>query len=154
MLSKPRPFTSTFFNWKELMTSIIQGLAITAGSLLIYQYGVYNGLSESMVRTMVFCVLISGNITLTLVNRSFYYSIFTTLRYNNKLVPFIIFVTITISGMLIYLKPLADFFQFKPMHVTLLLLSTGTGFASVIWFEAVKWRKRDLSESFKDQQFR
>jgi len=148
MLQKPRPLTSTFFNWKELMTSVIQGLAITGGTLLIYQYGIRQGLPESLVRTMVFCVLISGNITLTLVNRSFYYSIFTTLRYNNKLVPFIIFVTITISGMLIYLKPLADFFQFKPMHVTLLLLSTGTGFASVIWFEAVKWRTRKFNIKF------
>ncbi len=145
MLQKPRPLTSTFFNWKELTTSVIQGLAITAGTLLIYQYGTSQDLPEPLVRTMVFCVLISANITLTLINRSFYYSVFTTLRYNNKLVPLIITITIIISGMLVYLKPLAEFFQFKPMHVTHLLLSTGAGFASVIWFEVVKWRKRRFS---------
>jgi Ca2+-transporting ATPase len=148
MLQKPRPLTSTFFNWKELMTSIIQGLAITAGALLIYQYAASQGLPEPLVRTMVFCVLISANITLTLINRSFYYSVFTTLRYNNKLVPLIITITIIISGMLIYLKPLAEFFQFKPMRVTQLLLSTGAGFASVIWFELVKWRKRTFNGKF------
>src|SRR4029078_9725706 len=37
MLKMPRPFTTTFFKLKELMTSIIQGLAITAGTLIIYQ---------------------------------------------------------------------------------------------------------------------
>jgi Ca2+-transporting ATPase len=41
MLQKPRPFTTTFFNWNELVTSIIQGLMITAGVLLVYQYAVY-----------------------------------------------------------------------------------------------------------------
>ena len=78
MIKKPRPFTSTFFNWKELTTSIIQGLMITAGALLIYQYSVRQGFSESTTRTMVFTVLIAANILLTLVNRSFYYSIITT----------------------------------------------------------------------------
>ncbi|MFT7606934.1 MAG: Ca2+-transporting ATPase, partial [Saprospiraceae bacterium] len=43
MIQKPRPVSSTFFNWKELTTSIIQGLMITAGVLIIYQYAVMAG---------------------------------------------------------------------------------------------------------------
>ena len=34
MLQKPKALTTTFFNWKELSISIIQGLVITAGTLL------------------------------------------------------------------------------------------------------------------------
>ncbi|MCE9538897.1 MAG: HAD-IC family P-type ATPase [Bacteroidetes bacterium] len=65
MFQKPRPFTTTFFNWKELTTSIIQGIAITAGTLFAYQYSVYQGFDEAHTRTIVFTVLITANIFLT-----------------------------------------------------------------------------------------
>ncbi len=143
MLQKPRPFTNTFFNGKELTTSILQGLAITVGSLLVYQWGVSEQLPEASIRTMVFLVLIAANIVLTLVNRSFYYSIFTTLGYKNNLVMIIIGITIAICGLLIYVKPLAGFFQFEAVSIQLLLISMVTGLLSVIWFELVKWIKRN-----------
>ncbi len=106
MVQKPRPMTTTFFNWKELSTSIIQGLMITAGTLTIYQYAVHQGFSESLTRSMVFTAIISSNIFLTLVNRSFYYSIFTTLKYKNNLVLLIIGITIAITGSLLYIRPI------------------------------------------------
>ncbi|MBC7866473.1 MAG: HAD-IC family P-type ATPase, partial [Gloeobacteraceae cyanobacterium ES-bin-316] len=43
MQQKPRPFSTTFFNLKELATSILQGLIITAGTLTCYQYAVQQG---------------------------------------------------------------------------------------------------------------
>ena len=142
MQQKPRPFTNTFFNWKELSTSIVQGLLISAGTLLIYQYAVQHSFNEAITRTMVFTVLISANIFLTLVNRSFFYSFFTTLKYKNNLVLLIISITIAITIVLIYIKPLALFFKFEYLSFVQLLLSVATGFLSVIWYEAVKWKKR------------
>jgi Ca2+-transporting ATPase len=142
MLQKPRPFSTTFFNWKELTTSIIQGLVITAGTLITYQYAINKGFSEQLTRTMVFTCLIAANILLTLVNRSFYYSIFTTLKYKNNLVLLIIGLTILILGLLLYVKPLSAFFGFKPLSLMLLTISVSIGFLSVIWYEAIKWKKR------------
>ena len=147
MVQKPRPFTSTFFNWKELNTSIIQGLMITAGTLTIYQYAVHQGFNESLTRTMVFTAIISSNIFLTLINRSFYYSIFTTLKYRNNLVLLIISITIGITGSLLYIRPLSKFFLFEPPDLIQLSISAGVGFLSVIWYELVKWRKRIHSGS-------
>ncbi len=144
MLQKPRPFTSNFFNWKELTTSIIQGLFITAGTLGIYQYAVSQGLNETITRTMVFAVLISANIFLTLINRSFYYSVLTTLKYKNNLVLLIILLTIAITGSLFYIPVFSSFFLFSSLPAPELLLCIGTGFASVIWYEIIKWRKREL----------
>ena len=142
MIQKPRPFTTTFFNWKELSTSIIQGLIITMGTLFIYQYSVHYDYSESHTRTMVFITLISANVFLTLVNRSFYYSILTTLKYKNNLVPLIISITIGITGLLLYVNPLTEFFEFEHLTPFQLFISCGIGFLSVIWYEIVKWRKR------------
>jgi Ca2+-transporting ATPase len=142
MLQKPRPFSTTFFNWKELTTSIVQGLVITIGTLASYQYAVNKGADEQLTRTMVFTCLITANIVLTLVNRSFYYSLFTTIRYKNNLVLIIIGVTLLISASLIYLKPLAGFFGFEPLNIYQLAISMAIGFISVIWFELYKWRTR------------
>jgi P-type Ca2+ transporter type 2C len=145
MLQKPRLLTATFFNGKELFTSIIQGLMITAGTLFVYQYSVQQGYNETLTRTMVFTTLIAANIFLTLVNRSFYYSILTTLGYKNNLVVLITCITIALTALLIFVKPLADFFQFETLNLTQLSICAGVGFASVIWYEFVKMAKRKRS---------
>jgi Ca2+-transporting ATPase len=142
MLQKPRPFTDTFFNWKELSTSIIQGIVITIGTLFCYQYSIYQGYNETLTRTMVFVVLITANVFLTLVNRSFYYSIFTTLGYKNSLIPIIIGITIAITGLLLYVQPLTNFFGFEQLSILQLSISISIGFFAVIWYEIIKLYKR------------
>jgi len=142
MLQKPKPLTTTFFNWKELSISFIQGLFITAGTLFIYQYSVFNGYDEALTRTMTFIVLITANIFLTLINRSFYYSILTTLKYKNNMVLGIIFLTITIVGLILYVKPLTVFFEFETLNGLQMLTCFTVGFLSVIWYEMVKLIKR------------
>ncbi len=142
MLQKPKPLTTTFFNWKELSTSIIQGLVITAGTLFIYQYSVMNGFSESLTRTLTFTTLIASNIFLTLINRSFYYSILTTWKYKNNMVHFIILLTISLIGLILYIKPVTAFFEFTQLQPKQILWCVGVGFISVIWYELVKIFKR------------
>jgi Ca2+-transporting ATPase len=142
MLSKPRPFTTTFFNWKELASSVMQGLVIAAGTLVVYQYAVHKQCNEAVTRTMVFTALIVANIFLTLVNRSFYYSVLTTIRYKNKMILFIIGITVFISAMLLYLPPVTHFFEFEQLNLSQLGVSFVIGFISVVWYELVKLRER------------
>jgi Ca2+-transporting ATPase len=142
MSQKPKALTTTFFNWKELTISIIQGLVITIGTLFVYQYSVMNGYNEGLTRTMTFTVLIAANIFLTLVNRSFYYSTLTTLKYKNNMVLFIIFITIALVGLILFVKPLTTFFEFETLNLLQLLTCIAIGFVSVIWFEIVKFFKR------------
>lgn len=142
MLQKPRPFVSSFFNLHELTTSVIQGVAITLGTLFIYQYSVYNGYNEAHTRAMVFTMLIVANIFLTLVNRSFYYSILTTLKYKNNMVLLIIFITIFITAMLLFIPSFALFFKFEKLAFLEILICIAVGFVSVIWYEFVKLNKR------------
>ena len=142
MQQQPRPVTDTFFSMKELGTSIIQGLVITAGTLFIYQYSVRQGYSEEVTRTMIFLTLIAANVSLTLVNRSFYYSILTTLGYKNNLVLFITGTTIGLTTLLLLIPAFTRFFKFDVMDAFQLMLSIGIGCASVIWFELVKAGKR------------
>lgn len=147
MLQPPKPLTSTFFNWRELSTSIVQGLVITAGTLFMYQYAVHNRYDEAVTRTMTFTTLITANIFLTLVNRSFYYSLFTTMRYKNKMVLFIVLITLGLVSLMLFVPPLTHFFQFETMtfHQTGVCILTGV--VSVTWYEGVKWIKRNKAVS-------
>ncbi|PIF63479.1 cation-translocating P-type ATPase [Flavobacterium sp. 11] len=142
MLLEPRPFTTTFFKLKEITISIIQGFVITLGLLFVYQYCVADNCSESATRTVVFLTLIASNIFLTLTNRSFYYSIFTTLRYKNNLVLMIIGATILITVLLLFVPLFAHFFEFERVSGLQICLSILVGFVSVLWIEIYKGFKR------------
>lgn len=147
MFQKPRSFSSTFFNWNELFTSIIQGLAITFGVLSVYQIAVFEGANEAVTRTMVFTALISANIALTFVNRSFIYSIITTFKYKNNLVPFIIGITIAITLSLLFVPPFTKFFEFERLGINQLLISVGIGLISALWYEIIKlWKRSRLKK--------
>jgi Ca2+-transporting ATPase len=138
----PRSISTTFFSYAELGISVLQGLFIASGALFIYQFGVYHAWSESTIRTSIFTVLILSNIFLTLSNRSFYYSVFNTIHYKNILVPLIIAITVFLSAILIYIKPVSNFFHFNALNPKILLLTAIVSFISVFWFEIVKWWKR------------
>lgn len=142
MQQPPKLISSSFFNGKELFLSIVQGLVITAGTLYVYTYAVANGYSENITRTMTFTVLVTANIFLTLTNRSFYYSIWTTLKYKNNMVPFIIMATVIMLGLLLFVDPLTSFFEFESLNLQQLLISCSIGFCAVIWIEIYKLAKR------------
>lgn len=142
MLEKPRPLTNTFFNLKEITISILQGFAITLGLLFVYQYSVSKNCSESVTRTVVFLTLIASNIFLTLANRSFYYSVFTTLKYKNNLVLMIIIITIFITALLLAVPSFSHFFMFDNVSIYQIGLSILIGGISVFWIEFYKGFKR------------
>jgi Ca2+-transporting ATPase len=144
MTKKPRPFTATFFSSKELTTSIIQGLVITIGVLGMYQWAVNQGYDEDSTRTMVFTTLMIANVVLTEVNRSFYYSVITTARYKNPMVLYIISSTIGLLLLLLFVPYLSTLFKFKMLNVNQFMLCVAAGSLSVLWYEVVKFIKRQL----------
>jgi P-type Ca2+ transporter type 2C len=148
MLQKPRLLSQTFFQWNELAISVIQGLMITLGTIGSYQYAINNGFDEPKTRTFTFFTLIVSNIFLTLVNRSFYFSIWETSRYKNKLVPLIIFITIAITFCMLYIPPITRFFDFHPLMLSDIIKSSGIGFGAVIWIEILKFLKRARAGTF------
>jgi Ca2+-transporting ATPase len=142
MVQKPRPITHTFFSLKELAISIFQGLAITVGTLFIYQLAVQKGYSEETTRSLVFTTLIFANLFLTLLNRSFYFSVLNTLRNKNVLLQIVIIATLALLAMILYIPSFSSFFKITPLDGMQIGWSVATAFVSVIWFEIYKWRKR------------
>lgn len=144
MQRPPRVLTDTFLNWRELMVSIIQGLVITAGILWIYQHSVHLGNDEPKTRAWVFSTLIFANILLSLVNRSFHYSIFESFKNRNYLLVGISALVLVLLFVILYVKPVSGFFSVAPLTVKELGLTFLTAAVSVLWFEIYKLLKRLL----------
>jgi Ca2+-transporting ATPase len=142
MTQPPRQLTTTFLQWRELSISIVQGLVITGGTIGLYQYAVANGYNEVLTRSMVFTALVVANIFLTLTDRSFYYSIFTAMRYRNNLMVIALSVTIALLVALLYIPVINTFFGFVPLSVMHIGIAAAVGFVSVIWFELFKLIRR------------
>ena len=130
------------FNLSEISVSILQGLVITMGCLLMYQWGVKQQMSEAATRTLVFITLILSNIFLTVENRSFRFSIVHTLFYPNRLLVVIIGITTFLSAIILLVVPIRQFFKLDSVSVSNLALCLITALLSVIWLEIPKWIQR------------
>jgi len=144
MNKPPRKLSSTFFAFNELTISIIQGIIITASCLGMGYYYMANEYSIAEVRTIIYSTLIFSNIFLTLTNRSFYYSVFTTIRYKNPLIPLILSVSLLILLLSIYYSPIRNIFEFVPLPLTELSYCLFAAFTGVMWVEIFKFIKRRI----------
>ena len=144
MKRKPRPMTETFLNWKELSTSIIQGIIITLGLLFVYQYTYQLGGNEEKTRAMVFTTLIFSNVWLSLTNRSFYYSLWSSFRNKNNLMVYVTVLTLVILFAILYIQPISLFFKVTSLNLNELGITMLVAMLSVLWFEVYKWIKRRI----------
>ncbi|MGB3452399.1 MAG: cation-translocating P-type ATPase [Moheibacter sp.] len=142
MLRKPRKITETFLNWKELGVSIAQGLMITLGILFIYQYSVGTGGDEMTTRAMVFSTLIFANIFLSLVNRSFYYSVFESFKNRNLLLLAISVIVLAALMLILYVPVISGFFKLNSLNASQLGMTVIVSAISVFWFELYKLNRR------------
>lgn len=142
MSQKPRKMTDTFLNLRELTLSIIQGLVITGGVLFAYHYTVLQGGDEEKTRAVVFTTLIFANILLSLVNRSFHYSMVETIRNKNMLLLGITSGALLFLLAILYVKPISHFFQVTSLSSGEVAFSALVAILSVTWFEVYKLVKR------------
>jgi P-type Ca2+ transporter type 2C len=147
MNEKPRQFSKTFFRASELVTSIVQGMMITTGLVAVYWIAVRKGASLAGTTSMVFVAMITSNIVLTLVNRSFNFSIVKTIQYKNRLIPLIIGITVVLVMLIFSVQILRNFFRFEPLQWRDVITCVVIGSLSVIWFEGYKWIRRIVRSS-------
>lgn len=137
MLRKPRERRKTLFQRNEMLLSILQGVVIAGGVLLLYHNFMHQH-SLAVTRTIVFTTLILSNIFLTFTNRSFAESIFKTIRYKNPLAPFIIIISLSFLALINFVPLLQKQFLLTNISADQFLLCFCVAFASVMWFEVYK----------------
>ena len=145
----PRKMGTNFLSFKQLMFSILQGLAITAGCLGVGYYYLMQQAPDDLVRTIIFTTLLFSNVFLTLVNRSFRYSIFATLKYKNNLVPIILAATLIFIAALLYVPFMQRLFTLQALQFKEVVLCIVIAFVATCWVEIWKLmrNKRILQNS-------
>ncbi len=142
MLRPPRKMGATFLSLKQLSLSIIQGLMITAGCLGVGYYYMQQGSDNTTIRTVIFTTLLFSNVFLTLVNRSFHYSVFKTLAYKNNLVPLIIGITLLFIAALLYVPFMQNLFRLQSLSLQTTASCILAGIAGTLWIEIWKFIRR------------
>jgi Ca2+-transporting ATPase len=142
MQQPPRPLGSTFLSLKELGISIVQGIGITIGILFVYQWTVIKGGNEQLTRTMVFTTLVFSNVILSMVNRSFYYSVLDSLKNKNNMMVIVNSLTLVFLALIVYIHPIASFFEVLPLGLSQIAICISVSAISVLWIEIWKWNKR------------
>ncbi|MGY6520774.1 MAG: cation-translocating P-type ATPase [Mongoliitalea sp.] len=143
MSSPPRKMSDTFFSLPELSMSVFQGLMITVATLGLGYYLMKEGQSIELVRTVIFTTLVFSNVFLTLVNRSFYYSVFQTIQYPNKLMPLVLGISLLLLMLMLTVPAFSDLFSFESVSIMMLALSFIISLVSVFWIEFWKiWKRK------------
>ena len=137
MNEPPRKKQLALFEKKEFIISIIQGLVITVGVLILY-YSFMDEGNASKIRSVTFTTLILSNIFLTFVNRSFSESFFKTIQYKNNLALPVFIVSLMFLAIIHFLPPARDLFGMSVITFTEFLLCLVTALVSVGWFEFYK----------------
>ncbi len=145
MQRPPRKAGATFLSLRQLTVSILQGLMITGGCLGVGWYYMQQGSDEASIRTIIFITLLFSNIFLTLVNRSFYYSILKTWTYKNNLVPLIISITLLFIAALIYIPFVRNLFSLHQLPISATGICAAVAALSTLWIEVWKFSKRRSS---------
>lgn len=143
MNNPPRKMSQTFFSWPELSLSVVQGLLITVATLGLGYYLMVSGESIETVRTIIFTTLVMSNVFLTLVNRSFYYSVLKTFGYPNRLIPIILGISVVLLILILTVPPIQGIFKFEAVRIQFVGMALLVSFVGVFWIEAWKaWRRR------------
>ena len=135
---------ATFLSLRQLMLSIFQGLMITGACLGLGYYFMQQGEDDGTVRTVIFTTLLFSNIFLTLANRSFIYSIFTTIRYKNNLIPIILSITLLFIAASIYVPFIRDIFLLEVISLNYILFCALAAMVGTLWIELWKLSRRIL----------
>lgn len=110
----------------------------------MYQYSVDLGNDEAKTRALVFSTLIFANILLSLVNRSFYYSVLESFKNRNFLLMGISALVLVLLFVILYVKPVSGFFSVTPLAAAELGMTLLVAAISVLWFEVYKLMKRRI----------
>jgi Ca2+-transporting ATPase len=141
MQRPPRDLQAPLFGGLTLVLSLLQGLGVLLVVMAAYGLG-GTYLSEKEVRAFTFATLVMGNLALIFSNRSRTASLWALLRTPNRTLWWVSGATLGLLSLALYWPWMAALFNFEPLSLPNLLIATGMGLSSVLWFELIKFSRR------------
>jgi Ca2+-transporting ATPase len=136
MQRPPRSKDASLFTTRMVVVSFLQGASVLAVSLALYVIAGGNG--DAHARTVAFTSLMSGNLALIVVNRSWRTSMFSRLRAHNRTAMAVVVVAFALLVAIVSVAQLRTFFAFGKLAAWELGLALLSGPIALAWFELVK----------------
>ncbi len=136
MQRPPRRSGAPLFDKRMLVLSVLQGASVLAASLGLYLYAGNDG--DAHARALAFTSLMSGNLALIAINRSWREPVITRRRTRNRTASIVAGVALAVLVAIVSAAPLRGFFAFGALAWWELALALGSGFVALAWFEILK----------------
>lgn len=143
MQRPPRPPKELLFGKHVFFISLLQGISLLLATLLVMGYALNHGATAEAARAMTFTTLVTGNLGLILVNRSWRHSVIRTLNIRNPALWWVIIGAFVFLVLALLLPILRDVFHFAPITIQEFSWCYFAGLASVMWFELYKVFRRN-----------
>jgi Ca2+-transporting ATPase len=127
------------FGRRVLMISALQGVGVFVAVAMVYLWSVGVDDPADRTRSLTFAALVSGNLALILVNRSWRLSVMRTfVERRNPMLKWILGVTSLVTVLLLYVPVLRNAFGFGSISAGDLVLVVAVAMIGVSWFEIAK----------------
>ena len=138
MQHPPRDPREPLFGKRTLLLSLLQGMFLLLAALAVLGYALHQGAIEGEARALMFSTLVTGNLGLILVNRSWQHTILHMLNSRNPALWLVTGAAFSFLLLALTFPFLREVFHFSPVTSYHLLLSFSAGLVSVLWFELYK----------------
>jgi Ca2+-transporting ATPase len=135
MKRPPRNMGDKLFGRKSLTLSILQGVSMLAGVIIIFLYALDMGKGEAEARTLTFATLVIANLTLIVANLSWSRSLVKTLKSDNKALKIVLVGALLGLLIVLYIPALRALFHFSMLHGNDLFIVFSVGIISVLWLK-------------------
>jgi Ca2+-transporting ATPase len=136
MQQPPRPPGMPLFTPRMLVLSLLQGASVLAASLALYV--VAGGDGDAHARALAFTSLMSGNLALIVVNRSWRATVFSRASLRNRTATAVVVIAFALLIAIVSTPALRTFFSFDALAGWELGVALVSGFVALAWFELLK----------------
>ena len=137
----PKDAGEHFFGLKKILFSCLQGVGILLITLAVYFVGLHLGYEAEEVRAMSFITLIVSNLAVILTNRSWTSNIFKIIATPNKAVLWVTGGAVFFLIMILNIPFFLELFQFHRLNILNIIICSGAGLTTIVWFEIYKFIK-------------
>ncbi|RTL27004.1 MAG: cation-translocating P-type ATPase [Burkholderiales bacterium] len=142
----PRAIDARLFDTTVLMRGLWQGAGLLAVLVAVFKIAQIYCASDEVARALTFFVMVMSNLGLIFVNRYWTRAALNRSGAANRSFTWIAFATMVLLSCIFGLPEIARLFAFVAPPLPALVGGIGAVFASVLWFEFVKWVLRTRVE--------